>query len=416
MDIQIRIVQPAELLLGREEAVKRVEEKRRGTARAVLTPRLHVGGSESGVAGGGESGCAAHGPALNLDGGWRSGPRPVAIGQFLSLFSQLSPPRRLSLRLSIPLSPHTPPKAALSTPNTLLYHHFPSLSSHMGRPLFSASRQPAVRVEPEPQHPTVEKWTYWNAFDPDSDEFFDNDDAVYEAFIDPANRIQLPTDPTDAPAEPIDVSSSSEASSSGRGTPTTVVDDIDHQADRMMTVTMQDLQSRTRIMRALDLPLPRNSTLDAAIDAGRGLPTAERVTYLRSLLDRTDPERERAEEPRALEAEARPALREREPTYLDWPQEDSRPTTPEPTEGPRASMPALATPVRPSTPPAQVARATPLFVSPSPPPSVTPRLYSWATISAPGLAVPTSPLTNRSARMSVAHIVRPSFVPVHRAT
>ncbi|KAI1791780.1 major facilitator superfamily domain-containing protein [Ganoderma leucocontextum] len=275
-----------------------------------------------------------------------------------------------------------------------------------------ALRVPAVRVEPEPQHPTVEKWTYWNAFDPDSDEFFDNDDAVYEAFIDPADRIQLPADPTEPPAEAIDVSSSSEASSSGRGTPMEVVDDIDTQTNRMMTVTMQDLESRTRIMRALDLPLPRNSALDAAIDVGRGLPAEERVTYLRSLLDRTDSDRERAQEPRA-QAEARSALREREPTYLDWPQEDSRPTTPEPAGGARASVPV--TPVRPSTPPAQAAQATPLFISPSPPPSVTPRLYSWATISASGPAVPTSPLTNRGARMSVAHIVRPSLVPVHRA-
>ena len=282
----------------------------------------------------------------------------------------------------------------------------------MGRPLFSASRQPAVRVEPEPQHPTIEKWTYWNAFDPDSDEFFENDDAVYEAFIDPADRIQLPTDPTHPPAEPIDVSSSSEASSSGRGTPMEVVDDIDHPADRMLTVTMQDLESRTRIMRALDLPLPRNPALDAAIDAGRGLPAEERVTYLRSLLDRTDPERERAQDLGA-QLEVRSSLREREPTYLDWPQEDSRPATPEPAQGPRASTPA--TPVRPSTPPAPPAQATPLFVSPSPPPSVTPRLYSWTTMPAPGPAVPMSPLTNRGARMSVAHIVRPSLIPVHRA-
>ena len=53
-------------------------------------------------------------------------------------------------------------------------------------------------------------------------------------------------------------------------------------------------------------------------------------------------------------------------------------------------------------------------LSPSPPPSVTPRLYSWAPTSTrlppPPLSPTTNrgPLTNRNARMSVAHI-QPSF-------
>ncbi|KIJ65539.1 hypothetical protein HYDPIDRAFT_68132, partial [Hydnomerulius pinastri MD-312] len=55
----------------------------------------------------------------------------------------------------------------------------------MGRPLFSKAFQttPAVR-EPEPQC-QYEKWSYLNAFDPDSDEFFESEHAVYEDFIDP---------------------------------------------------------------------------------------------------------------------------------------------------------------------------------------------------------------------------------------
>ena len=323
------------------------------------------------------------------------------------LSASTSPPLR------IPLRSHTL-KSCTQHPNTLLYH-YSSLAQHsdMGRPLFSAPRQPVVRVEPEPQHPVVEKWTYWNAFDPDSDEFFENDDAVYEAFIDPADRIQLPADRTEPPAEPIDVSSSSEASSSGRGTPTDIVDGLDGEdLQAAMRTNFRNMEAaRAQVMRVLDLPLPRNSALDAEINAGQGLPAEERVRYLLELLERRASGRERGQEQQRVET--RPT-RERVPTYLDWPpQEELRSPSPEPAPLVRVSVPS--TPARPSTPPAQTAQATPSFATPSPPPSVTPRLYSWSSLSAPGPSVPASPLTNRGARMSVAHIATPSLIPVHRA-
>ncbi|KAL5531239.1 hypothetical protein ACEPAG_4116 [Sanghuangporus baumii] len=63
----------------------------------------------------------------------------------------------------------------------------------MGRPLFStlvAPAAPTVRIaepEEETRLPTYERWSYVNAFDPafdpDSDEFFDGDNVVYEAFL-----------------------------------------------------------------------------------------------------------------------------------------------------------------------------------------------------------------------------------------
>ncbi|KAF8586043.1 hypothetical protein K439DRAFT_1002332 [Ramaria rubella] len=59
----------------------------------------------------------------------------------------------------------------------------------MGRPLYTSillSRNAAQVAQPEPPKPTfpvVEKWSRWNAFDPDSDEFFHPDNAVYEAFL-----------------------------------------------------------------------------------------------------------------------------------------------------------------------------------------------------------------------------------------
>jgi len=116
----------------------------------------------------------------------------------------------------------------------------------MGRPLFSASYStPAVRAEPEPAPPAIpfEKWTCWNAFDPDSDEFFERADAVYEAFLDPADE-RPATDESEGAGgrapEPerldaiiarelaessSDSSASSEGTISGRGSPMAVGSD-----------------------------------------------------------------------------------------------------------------------------------------------------------------------------------------------
>ncbi|KAI0633521.1 hypothetical protein C8Q77DRAFT_1217899 [Trametes polyzona] len=259
----------------------------------------------------------------------------------------------------------------------------------MGRPLFSASRQPAVRVQPEPQHPTYEKWTYANAFDPDADEFFENDDAVYEAFIDPGQQVPLPVSlPSAATNSLEEMSSSSEGSSSGRGSPMEIVD-----------VTTLGREPATAAVRVLDdtrmpVPTPRNPSLDAQIDAGRGLPAEERVQYYLSLIDRMETARQREREAhnRAL-------------SYVDSTR-DSRTPSPEPV----SRVPATS--ARPSTPPTY---ATPQLLSPSPPPSVTPRLYSWTTFPTVTIPPPASPLTNRGARVSMARIATPSLIPAHRA-
>ncbi|KLO06795.1 hypothetical protein SCHPADRAFT_1002114 [Schizopora paradoxa] len=61
----------------------------------------------------------------------------------------------------------------------------------MGRPLFSTLIEPAVRVS-EPVYTdevikgggiACERWSITNPFDPDDDAFFDNEHAVYEAFL-----------------------------------------------------------------------------------------------------------------------------------------------------------------------------------------------------------------------------------------
>ncbi|THH15234.1 hypothetical protein EW146_g5216 [Bondarzewia mesenterica] len=59
----------------------------------------------------------------------------------------------------------------------------------MGRPLFSSVDRSPVVVAPETgEHIHYEKWTH-GAFDPDSDEFFE--DAVYEAFLEPEDTIDV---------------------------------------------------------------------------------------------------------------------------------------------------------------------------------------------------------------------------------
>ena len=273
----------------------------------------------------------------------------------------------------------------------------------MGRPLFS-SRQPSVRVEPEPQHPALQKWSYWNAFDPDSEEFFNNEDAVYEAFIDPADRIPV------AVARPvstvIDVeSTSSSEPSSGRGTPMQEdADDIARPRVHRITTGGIRIPSTTTVPDAALGGLPREASMVRLIS-----------NLTEAIVAATGPSSTPEPAPIEIRQETRPPIRERVVTYLDLPEEEeeeeeaSRTPSPEPDIRAMRSFPA--TPVRPSTPPAQV---TPLFV-PSPPPSVTPRLYSWSTLTGSGSPLPASPLTNRDARMSVAHIITPALIPAHRA-
>ncbi len=59
------------------------------------------------------------------------------------------------------------------------------------------------------------------------------------------------------------------------------------------------------------------------------------------------------------------------------------------------------------------AQAAPLFAPPSPLPSVTQRLYPWASVSSapPVLSIP---LSSRGARISVAHIIMPALIPAYR--
>lgn len=253
----------------------------------------------------------------------------------------------------------------------------------MGRPLFSKpTSAPVVRVEPEPtapQHPTYEKWTYLNAFDPDSDEFFENDDAVYEAFLEhdhlpPLTEVREGErdegiHPSNTFAGDDELSSvSSGSSESDDEVPSTAATE---QVPPSFSGIMSDqlAQSVARI-------------------------SARRVQILNS---------RRTVEPVVVSA---PLARSPTPVPNDDADDDDHidtPATPPPVE-------------RPSTPPNQsTSRDHQFNATPSPPPTVTPRLYSWPTRNLPIMPLsPTGPLPNRNARMSVAHIRPASLIPVNR--
>lgn len=251
----------------------------------------------------------------------------------------------------------------------------------MGRPLFSqAYTAPAVRLEPEQPQP-FERWSIWNPFDPDSEEFFA--DAEVERICpaeeaqDSGARSTRSLSPVEGGAESASVS---EASSSGRGTPTG--DDDDLSAEEL------ELAIRRRVS-------PARDRRAGTPDDGQTYRAAARphTSYVRAL--HYDPP-QRASPPSATTMPIPRAQVAPEPIV-------ALPATPA-----RSNPIPIPAPARPTTP----THGTPTYSygSPSPPPSVTPRLYTWAsrTPALPIAASPGSPLPNRGARMSFAHIASSS--------
>lgn len=259
----------------------------------------------------------------------------------------------------------------------------------MGRPLFSsqyATTTPTVRVEPE-QTQTCEKWTYWNPFDPDSEEFFANAEVETPVSLVPGDDSQSPT----PVMVEVESSSSSDSDSSGRGSPT-------QEALEEENISVEELDSRIR----QGVPIARRRRLSIS-----GLPESA-YTY-------------RATTDRVSHTVAPPS-----PTYHTPTTPPSMPTTtsyirtghytdvPVPSRSPSpdyfdwaASVPVpIAMPMRvtrrarPSTPPPAVSQS----LRPSPPPSVTPRLYTWS--GARAAAPPSSPTPAPT-------VVARSRVPIH---
>jgi hypothetical protein len=297
----------------------------------------------------------------------------------------------------------------------------------MGRPLFSTSYStPVVRTEPEPAPPTIpfEKWTHWNAFDPDSDEFFESPDAVYEAFLDPADvppatgesvadgaggrapepeileaiiARELAEGRSDSPA-------STEGTISGRGSPMAV--GSDDPADMVIDAyRTEEFEPRRYFQRATETDIAARMTRHSGND----------VEYHRTG-EATMPPLRYADDD-VLVTTAIDLMNERRVSRV------MPPLSPFRSRGfiPQFSLSSN----RAITPPhsndhnedESYGYATyEQQASPSPPPTVTPRLYSWSSRGPLGRGDPGSPsphqrqrprpgpLTNPSARMSLTHI------------
>jgi len=248
----------------------------------------------------------------------------------------------------------------------------------MGRPLFSqtytapAVRAPAVRVEPDQPQP-YERWSYWNPFDPDSEEFFADaeDERVAESVIRGVSPL----------LEEAASSSSSEASLSGRGTPT--------QEDDGLSVEEVELGYRRRILDGV----VRGATVRTVVAPLS--PEDDGQTYRAVARPQTSFVRTSYREPAQWD---RPS-RSPSPVAFPLPHMEVLPDLPR-SASTRSHPIPIPAPARPTTP--QHGTPTYSFGSPSPPPSVTPRLYTWTAPQS--FASPGSPMPNRGARRSLAHI------------
>ncbi|KAH7915263.1 hypothetical protein BJ138DRAFT_147442 [Hygrophoropsis aurantiaca] len=291
----------------------------------------------------------------------------------------------------------------------------------MGRPLFSKAFQtaPAVR-EPETPCP-YEKWSYLNDFDPDSDEFFESDHAVYEDCLGPA---VISTSEDEEERETRDMvvirvgnssPTSSEESLSDRASP---MADGPEDPAHLLADAFHDLR---RVEQESDMPSDSGARVQLA---RRVVPTEVRWTTESGLSVARGPD-----DTSILGFSPTRPLRQSSHRSLDrgtiTHHEYARRTGDSTRASNSASVPVPAIYSRrtasvdeyyahspsshtPSTPPSRQNH-----FSPSPPPTVTPRLYSWSSRHSTLSSSPTGtgPLTNASARMSYTHI-SPTLVRV----
>ncbi|EIN03824.1 hypothetical protein PUNSTDRAFT_123106 [Punctularia strigosozonata HHB-11173 SS5] len=245
----------------------------------------------------------------------------------------------------------------------------------MGRPLFSKAlydykpvTQPVVRTvaESQPAHPVYDRWAP-DRFDPDSDEWFEGSNAVYEAFLDPheleALRGEGARRISDSLMSELQVDGSSSGSDSGRTSPTGV--DAEEPGPAPMEVDGPP---------AADRPVAADGGSDrSSVRGERAATVSEMVTT-----------------PQPTPPVATPVSTP--PTVSAMPR-----VAPIPIPVPRSPVMSRAQ-IVPSTPPQNSL--------PQVTPSATPRIYTWRRPSITAMPVSPSggPLTNPSARRSLAHI------------
>ncbi|KAK7025187.1 hypothetical protein R3P38DRAFT_3396123 [Favolaschia claudopus] len=280
----------------------------------------------------------------------------------------------------------------------------------MGRALFSETygvKALAIRVQSDnikeldqslPVYPDPARWSLSHCFDPDSDEFFQG--AEYEAFMDigEVDRLEHPVIISD---------SSSDSSDSGRDSPlgepapgpvpalparrTTMIWDrlVDDSAQTLLHDAATSDVSYARV-----LPLPG---ADTAITT----PTARAPSSSLTAPSCTPPVRRNSTTASDLERSAAAATVS--------PRRVSVPPISIPAEPSTPSTDSDSLSYSPTTPPAVYTTHVQLM-TPSPPPTVTPRIYVWggartvnASPASPSVRT-AGPLTNPSARQSLVRI------------
>jgi hypothetical protein len=287
----------------------------------------------------------------------------------------------------------------------------------MGRSLFSHSTVPPVKIQPAPTVILCEKWTTWNRFDPDSEDFFQ--DAEYEAFIDPAQyqREQeelVAVAQTDAATE---ISDSSDGSSD-HGSPMAVGSD---DPAILLAPYANPPWSGAAASVGWQSPNTNHSTVTAGITYNPG-----RMQSVFSARPNETDDTDHLGNPPFI-----PPASFREPS----PGIEPHPSHPSPPHSPTLRRTVNITPItvstspqvvfmpptrtsspderRPSTPPPLRYETSSAILTPSPVPSVTPRFYSWHHHPIPTLPPsPTlshsnnrdGPFTNPHARVSLMRI------------
>jgi hypothetical protein len=276
----------------------------------------------------------------------------------------------------------------------------------MGRSLFSQSysTMPAVRIEPEPTVDLCEKYSLWNRFDPDSDDFFQ--DAEYEAFIDPAQyqreqeELVVVTRADVAPEDSESSESSHSDRDSDRGSPMAVGSDdptilIASYANHPWSTPAASggWQSATTDHSAVTAGITYNPRRMQSVFGGRPHETEDSDHLGNPVFIPPDSFREPSEpdELPSSPPHSPPTLRRTT---------DIMPIT-VPTNPHVVFMPPTRTPspgplTTPFTPPLEY-QSLPPMLTPSPAPSVTPRFYSWQH-HRPIPTVPPSPTLSRGNR------------------
>jgi hypothetical protein len=288
----------------------------------------------------------------------------------------------------------------------------------MGRTFSPAVTSTPVIVDPDESHdemyPHYPSWSYENAWDPDSDAFFK--DAVYEAFV-PA----LPLEPN-TPVESSDGSSLD--SSGGRETPAELpVPRAVHISNQIMETWLEGTTTGSNTTaRANGPPPPPPPRRHSTSELRRGAPQSHFVSsaaferfYTRQLNRARDSQRLPALVAAAVaaaddgdsDAEAPVALRPgvsvrtSEISPIQLPSSQARAAISlalqHQQQQQQQQVPRLTRPLTP--PPASTYPSVPVLstmpggeaMQPSPPPSVSPRIYNWTAAARSAPESPTLP-------------------------